>query len=92
MPGTHNDPFRAAERADHSPFGPSGGLRVVLVFECGLGEHDLGERCAEDLDDVRSAALVGPDPVVFTDAEFLPPAVPYQVEQVRVVAAGQMSA
>jgi hypothetical protein len=64
-----------AERVDHSPFGPSGGPRVVLVFECGLGEHDLAERCAEDLDDLRSAALVGPDPAVVTDAEFLPPAV-----------------
>lgn len=81
-----------AERADHAPLGLSGGLSAVLVFECCLSEHDLGERCPEDLDDLCSAALMGADPAVVTDAELLPPAVHYQVEQVRVVAAGQMSA
>ena len=61
-------------------------------FECRLGEHDVGERCLEDLDDLRAAALVDLDPAGVADAELLPPPVHHQVEQVRVIAAGQMRA
>ena len=79
-----------AEGADHSSFGLSGNLCAVLVFERGLGEHDLRERCPEDLYDLRAAALVSVDTAVVADAEFLPPAVDYQVEQVGVIAARQV--
>jgi hypothetical protein len=39
-----------AKGTDHPPFGPSGRLCAVLVLECCLGEHDVGERRLEDLD------------------------------------------
>jgi len=71
--------------------GPSGDLVAMSAFQRCLGKDDVREGCLQDLDDLGSAALMSPDPAVVTDPELLPAAVRYQIQQIRVVAAGQVS-
>ncbi len=83
--------FRAvAKGANHPAPGPPGDLVVMEALEGCLGNDDVREWRPEDLDDLGSAALMSPDPAVVADAELLPAPVRYEVEQIRVVTAGQV--
>ena len=65
-------------------------LSAIQGLECCLGENDLREWRLEDLDDLGSAPLMSPNPAVVANAEFLPAQVRYKIEQIRIVAAGQV--
>lgn len=79
-----------AEGANHPGPGPPGDLVEMQAFESCFGGDDVREWRTEDLDDLGSAALMSPDPAVVADTELLPAAAGYQVQQIWVVAAGQV--
>jgi hypothetical protein len=66
-------------------------LVAVQALESCLGKDDVREWRPKDLNDFGPAALVSADPALVGDTDFLPAPVGYQVQQVAVITARQVS-
>ena len=80
-----------AEGLELAASAASDDLVAVQTLKGRLGHDNMREWSAEDLDDLGTATLVTADPAVVTDSELLPAPMRDEVEQIGVVASGQVS-